>query len=164
LADYVAAARKLRNTYPAARVQLLGPLDPNPTGITAEELDAWVKEGVIEYLGETRDVRPYLAACTVYVLPTYYREGIPRTVVEALSTGRAIITTESPGCRETVIEGENGYLVPVRDPVALTSAMERFAREPGLAAKMGERSRRLAVERFDVKAVNATLLSTMGLI
>lgn len=163
LLEYVEAARRLRTRYPQARVQLLGPLDPNPTGITKDELDSWVKEGVIEYLGETRDVRPYLAASTVYCLPTFYREGIPRTVIEALSTGRAIITTDSPGCRETVVEGENGYLVPVRDVGELAKAMERFAEDPALAIKQGLRSRELAVEKFDVKAVNATLLSTMGL-
>ena len=163
LAEYVAAACKLRAKFPNARVQLLGPLDPSPVGITRTDLDTWINEGTIEYLGETRDVRPHLAACSVYVLPTFYREGIPRTVVEALATGRAIITTDAPGCRETVIDGENGYLIPVRDAEGLASAMERFAREPNLAVIMGERSRRLAVERFDVDAVNATLLSTMGI-
>jgi glycosyltransferase involved in cell wall biosynthesis len=162
LIEYVEAARRLRAKYPSVRVQLLGPLDPNPSGISGEDLDAWVREGTIEYLGETRDVRPYLAASTVYVLPSY-REGIPRTVLEAMATGRAIITTDSPGCRETVSDGENGFLVPVRDPAALASAMERFVLDPSLAARMGRRAREIVEARFDIHRVNQVLLTTMGL-
>src|SRR3546814_3804415 len=93
-----------------------------------EQLDSWIAEGVIEYLGETRDVTPYLAAATVYVLPSY-REGLPRTVLEAMSTGRAIITTDAPGCREPVTQGQNGFLVPVRDPTALAEALLRRSEE-----------------------------------
>jgi glycosyltransferase involved in cell wall biosynthesis len=160
--EYVEAARRLRAKYPGVRVQLLGPLDSNPSGITRAELDAWVQEGAIEYLSETRDVRPYLAASTVYVLPSY-REGIPRTVLEAMATGRPIVTTASPGCRETVAPGENGFLVPVRDPAALASAMERFVLDRSLAARMGRRAREMAEAQFDVHRVNQTLLTTMGL-
>jgi glycosyltransferase involved in cell wall biosynthesis len=163
LFEYVAAARKIKARFPEARIQLLGPLDPSPNGVSQSELDGWIKEGAIEYLGETRDVRPFLANSSVYVLPSFYREGIPRTVIEALATGRAIITTDSPGCRETVVAGENGFLVPPRDADALALAMEQFLRDPSLAVRMGERSRRLAVERFDVNVVNAALLTTMGL-
>src|SRR3546814_15563515 len=88
LFEYVEAARRARALHPEVRVRLLGPLDPNPAAISREQLDSWIAEGVIEYLGETRDVTPYLAAATVYVLPSY-REGLPRTVLEAMSTGRA---------------------------------------------------------------------------
>jgi len=161
--EYVEAARRLRAKYPDVRVQLLGPMDPNPSGITRAELDAWVREGAIEYLGETRDVRPYLAASTVYVLPSFYREGIPRTVLEAMATGRAVITSDSPGCRETVTPGENGFLVPVRDPAALASAMERFILDRSLATRMGRRSREIAEARFNVHHINKTLLAAMGL-
>jgi glycosyltransferase involved in cell wall biosynthesis len=163
LAEYAAAARLLRASFPDARVQLLGPLDPNPNAVSRAELDAWVKEGAVEYLGVTRDVRPYLAACSVYVLPSYYREGIPRTVIEALATGRAIITTDSPGCRETVIDGENGFLIKPRNAEALADAMTRLAADGSLVSQMGERSRRLAEKRFNVETVNTALLSTMGL-
>jgi glycosyltransferase involved in cell wall biosynthesis len=162
LIEYVEAARRLRVKYPGVRVQLLGPLDPNPSGISREQLDAWVREGAIEYLGETRDVRPYLAASTAYVLPSY-REGMPRTVLEAMATGRAVITTDAPGCRETVAQGENGFLVPVRDPAALTSAMERFVLDRSLAVRMGRRAREMVEARFDVHRINQTLLTTMGL-
>ena len=103
-------------------------MDSNPAAVPPGDVEAWRAEGVIEYLPETSDVRPHLAAST-YVLPSY-REGMPRTVFEAMSTGRAIITTDAPrGCRETVIPGENGFLVPVGDADALASAMERLILE-----------------------------------
>lgn len=162
LYEYVEAARQVRRERPEVRFRLLGPLDANPASISRAELDSWIAEGAIEYLGETDDVRPYLADATVYVLPSY-REGLPRTVLEAMATGRAIITTDAPGCREPVIEGDNGFLVPVRDPAALAEAMIRFVHQPSLAASMGQRSRRLAEERYDVRRVNVLLLSAMGL-
>ena len=127
------------------------------------ELAEWNASGGVEYLGETRDVAPYLAAASVFVLPSFYREGLPRTILEALATGRAIITTDAPGCREPIEVGRNGFLVPVRDAAALAEAMAAFLRDPGLAARMGARSRAIAVERFDADKVNALLLSTMKL-
>lgn len=163
LVEFADAAREVRKHCPASRFQILGPLDSNPTSIGADELAAWQAEGLVEYLGETRDVAPYLARSSVFVLPTYYREGLPRTILEAMATGRAIITTDAPGCRETVCAGENGFLVPVRDAAALAAAMQRIAREPGLAARMGARSRELAEQRFAVERVNGMLLGTMGL-
>lgn len=162
LREFVAAASIVRRAYPAARFQLLGPFDPNPASIPRAELEQWQKQGVVEYLGETRDVRPYLGACSVFVLPSY-REGMPRTVLEAMATGRAIITTDVPGCRETVDDGENGFIVPVRDAQVLAEAMVRFCREPALAAKMGASSRLIAGRRFAVETVNQILMTTMGL-
>lgn len=163
LREYVGAARMLRARWPTARCQIVGPLDANPTSITAAELAAWKAEGVVEYLGETSDVRPYQRACTVFVLPSYYHEGVPRSVLEAMATGRAIVTTDWQGCRETVTAGENGFLVPVRDPAALAAAMARFLEDPGLARRMGQRSLEIVDARFDVRRINAVLLATMGL-
>ncbi len=165
LGEFVAAARALRRAGKPARFQVLGPYDSNPTGISPAEIQAWHDEGIIEYLGETRDVRPYLAQCSVFVLPTYYREGLPRTILEAMASGRAIITTDMPGCRETIYEGENinGVLVPPRNAGALASAMQRFCDEPGLAAQYGASSRRLAETLYDVRKVNAQLLDVMQL-
>ncbi len=162
--DYLEAARELRRRRLDVRIQLLGPFDPNPAGLCRADIDAWVAEGVVEYLGETRDVRPYLAGCTVFVLPSFYREGIPRSILEAMATGRAIITTDAPGCRDTVLEGQNGFIVPPRDHVSLAKAMEVFVRDPELAIKMGQRSYELARERYDVHAINRQLLSAMALI
>lgn len=101
IVEFCEAAKRLKGSYPSARFQILGPYDANPAALTEEEMNAWVDEGAIEYLGEASDVRPFLAACDVYVLPSY-REGTPRTVLEAMATARPIITTDAPGCRETV--------------------------------------------------------------
>src|SRR3546814_4675804 len=98
----------------------------NPTGFTQEEVNSWAREHIVEYHEETRDVRPFLTAAHVFVLPSYYREGLPRTLLEALATGRPIITTNMPGCREPVREGLNGFLVPPRNAQKLAAAMERF--------------------------------------
>lgn len=163
LFDYVEAARRIRQRHPDVRFGLLGPLDPNPAGIDRDQVDAWQREGVIDYLGETRDVRPHLAASSVFVLPSWYREGLPRTILEAMATGRAVITTDMPGCREPLEVGENGYLVPPRDPDALTTAMMRFVDDPALAVTMGDAARNTAVDRFSVERVNGILLFTMQL-
>ncbi|MBL0373282.1 glycosyltransferase family 4 protein [Rhizobium sp. KVB221] len=163
IVDYVQAARLVKEKYPEAEFRLLGHFDPNPAAISREQIQAWVDEGVINYLGETRDVRPYLADCNVFVLPSYYREGIPRSILEALATGRAVITTNLEGCRDTVEDGVNGFLVPPKDPQKLADAMMAFAAEPGLVRKMGLRSRELAKRKFDVHRVNRMLLERMQL-
>lgn len=163
LGEFAAAARLVRAECDHARFQILGPFDSNPRSIPAGQLRAWQEEGFITYLGETRDVRPYLAQCTAFVLPSYYREGLPRTILEAMAIGRAIVTTDTPGCRETVFADENGFLVSPRDPVSLAEAMLRLAREEGLAQRLGVASRRLAEERFEVRRVNAVLLQAMDL-
>lgn len=160
--EYAAAARLLRQRHPQVRCQLVGWIDENPDAIKPEELAAWQADGDIEYLGRLQDVRPAIEDCTVYVLPSY-REGTPRTVLEAMSMGRAIITTDAPGCRETVRPGRNGMLVPVQSASALADAMERFVLEPGLASTMGQASRDFALERFDVRRVNADMLGAMGI-
>jgi glycosyltransferase involved in cell wall biosynthesis len=163
LFEFAEAARLLRPKWPEARFCLLGPIDPNPSGVTLAELAQWNASGGVEYLGETRDVAAFLAQASVFVLPSFYREGLPRTILEALATGRAIITTDAPGCREPIEPGANGFLVPVRDAPALARAMEMFLKDPGLAERMGKRSRQIAVDRFDVDKVNALLLSSMAL-
>jgi glycosyltransferase involved in cell wall biosynthesis len=161
--EYQHAARRLKARYPRARFLLAGDLDPNPLSIGAAELASWQADGAIEYLGHLDDVRPAFAAARVYVLPSYYREGTPRTVLEAMAMGRPIVTTDAPGCRETVVDGVNGYLVPVRDDVALEMAMERFILDPSLAERMGRESLAIAREKYDVHKVNAVIMAAMGL-
>lgn len=161
--EYVQAARQLKQRYPNVVFRLLGPFDSNPTAIHQQTIEEWQDEGAIEYLGRTRDVRPYIADCSVYVLPSY-REGTPRTVLEAMAMGRPIVTTDTPGCRETVVDGKNGYLVPVKDVEELVRALERFILRPELIPRMGQESRRIAVEKYDVRKVNETILRTMGLL
>lgn len=158
--EYAQAAAQVRARHPQARFQLVGWIDDNPDAITQQELDAWVEAGTLEFLGKLPDVRPAIADCSVYVLPSY-REGTPRTVLEAMAMGRAIITTDAPGCRETVVDGDNGYLVPVQDAEALARAMERFIEQPELAETMGQRSREIAEQKYDVHKVNEVMLRDM---
>ena len=160
--EYAQAAALVRAQHPAARFALVGWIDDNPDAIAQHELDAWVASGTVDFAGRLHDVRPAIAACSVYVLPSY-REGTPRTNLEAMAMGRAIITTDAPGCRETVVDGDNGFLVPVKSADALAQAMLRFVQDPGLAARMGLRSRQLAEEKYDVHQVNAAMLRAMGI-
>ncbi|MBM9538611.1 glycosyltransferase family 4 protein [Desulfobulbus alkaliphilus] len=162
--EYVQAARSIKKHYPETLFRLAGALDANPSSVSAAELEDWHNEGVIEYLGQLEDVRPAFADCSIYVLPSYYREGTPRTVLEAMSMGRAIITTDAPGCRETVVNGDNGFLVPVRSIEALETAMLQFIVDPDLAPRMGLRSRQIAEEKYDVHKVNAVMLQEMGIV
>jgi glycosyltransferase involved in cell wall biosynthesis len=144
-------------------VQLLGWVDPNPGGISQAEIDQLHDSGLVNYLGTTDDVRPFMNQADVFVLPTYYNEGLPRTIQEAMSMKKPIITTDHPGCRETVVEGENGYLIPTRNSKALAGAMKKFLMNPLLIEKMGEKSYELCKEKFDVHKINAQLLKFMGI-
>lgn len=160
--EYVKAAKIIKSKYPFVRFTLVGPLDSNPTSITQKELDEWIKSGDISYLGKLDDVRPAIAESSVLILPSY-REGTPRTVLEAMAMGRPIITTDAPGCKETVIEGENGFLIPVKSVSELATVMEKFILNPSLIDSMGAASRRLAEEKFDVNNVNKVMLDKMGI-
>ena len=164
LDDYAEAARLVRAERPDIRFRLLGPFDSNLAAISRETIAQWNRDGLLEYCGETQDVRPHLAQASVFVLPSWYREGLPRTLLEAMAIGRGVITTDMPGCREPVVEGENGFLVPPRNPQALANAMLRIAADPGLVVAMGAAARRTVEEYFSVEKVNAMLLDTMGLV
>jgi glycosyltransferase involved in cell wall biosynthesis len=163
LYEYLEAARRVKAAHPDARFRLLGPVDPNPESITPAQLAAIKMEGTVEYLGVATDVRPHLAAAHICVLPSY-REGTPRSVLEAMSMGRVILTTDAPGCRGTVEHGRTGLLVPVRDAGALADAMTELLGNPDGLGAMGEASRRLAEERFDVHEVDRTILRALGLL
>ncbi|MDM0103692.1 glycosyltransferase family 4 protein [Variovorax sp. J22R24] len=160
--EYAHAARLVRKKHPSVQFDLVGWIDENPSAIAQAELDQWTSEGTIHFLGRLSDVRPAIANCSVFVLPSY-REGTPRTVLEAMAMGRAVITTDAPGCRETVVNGDNGYLVPVQCVDALEKAMLRFVESPELINKMGQRGRQMAEEKYDVHKVNAEMLRKMGI-
>lgn len=161
--EYAEAARKIKEKYPEIEFNLIGYFYKNPNCISESVLNTWVREGLVNYLGETADVRPYLKDCSVYVLPSY-REGTPRTVLEAMAVGRPIITTDVPGCRETVIPEENGFLVKKQNVDSLVEAMLRLYFNPDLVVSMGKRSREIAEEKYDVHRVNETILVTMEII
>lgn len=160
--EFVEASGIVRRAHPRVRCRIVGALDANPSSVTQDEVDSWVREGLVEYEPWTDDVRSALARCSVFVLPSY-REGTPRSVLEAMATGRPIVTTDVPGCRETVVEGDNGFLVPPRDPASLARAMSRFVVEPELLRQMGDRSLHYARTRYDVRAVNRVILENLGL-
>ncbi len=160
--EYAKAAEKVKLEHPQVSFRLVGWIDDNPDAIDQQELDEWVSSGTLEYLGKLADVRPAISDCNVYVLPSY-REGTPRTVLEAMAMGRPVVTTDAPGCRETVAHGDNGFLVPVQSVDELASAMIRFVEEPKLAAHMGERSRQIAEDKYDVHKVNEFMLRGMGI-
>lgn len=162
--DFVEAARLVRARHPGASFRLLGRPEPsNATGIDAAEAERLARDYPVEFLPETRDVRPCLAAASVFVLPTCYREGLPRTILEAMATGRPIITTDRPGCRDAVEPEGNGLLVPPRSPEQLAAAMCRLIEEPGLLQAMASRSRAMAEQTYDVHRVNRTLMTAMDL-
>lgn len=154
--EFVAAARMVRAESPNARFILLGGLDVNPTAIARSRVDGWVKEGTVSWPGHV-PVRPALMQASVFVLPSY-REGVPRSTQEAMALGLPVITTDVPGCRDTVLDGVNGFLVSARDSVALAKAMRHFVAHPHNIIPMGRQSRRIAEERFDVHRQNARLL------
>jgi len=162
--EYVEAARIVKARHSETRFRLVGDLDTNPDSVSSDELYEWQAGGAVEYLGKLNDVRSAIADCSVYVLPSYYREGTPRTVLEAMSMGRAIITTDSPGCRETVVEGKNGFLVATRSVDELVAAMEKLIERPDLIERMGVESRRIAEEKYDVHKVNSVIMREMGLV
>lgn len=164
LFEFAEAARMVRKGFPDAKFQLLGRIDAqNPTSVPEHVVRTWHAEGLVDYLPETRDVRPHLDAATVFVLPSYHREGLPRTILEAMATGRAVITTDLPGCREPVDDGVSGLLIPPQNPAALAGAMEAFCRHPDLAQRMGAAGRRRVLEHYDVRLVNAMLMEAMSL-
>lgn len=161
--EYVEAARKLKLMYPQTRFLLLGNVDENPGSILEAEARSWVEEGLIEWPGQVEDVRFWLAQASVFVLPSY-REGLPRSTQEAMSMGRAVITTDAPGCRETIQHGLNGFMIPPRNPEALFESMLTFVNQPDLVKSMGLASRKIAVDNFDVHKINANILELMQIL
>lgn len=152
--EYVEAARLLRKRWPQVEFCLLGFLDvKNPAAISRAEMDAWVAEGVVNYLGESDDVRSQLAAATCVVLPSY-REGTPRSLLEAAAMARPIITTDAVGCREVVDDGVNGYLCKVRDAADLAVKMEQMLfLSPEVRSEIGRRGRQKVEREFDEQIV-----------
>ena len=160
--EYMVAARSIKAQYPEAEFHLVGWIDDNPSAISQQELETWVNDKIVNYWGKLSDVRPAIAASSVYVLPSY-REGTPRTVLEAMAMGRAVITTDAPGCRETVSHGVNGYLVAVKSVDQLVQSMQYFIEDPKLMISMGQRSREIALNKYDVHQVNKHMMTEMDM-
>lgn len=161
--EYLDACKMIKAEYgEKVRCLLVGPYDSNPSALKSEELQPLVDAGIVEYFGEQRDVRPYISQCSIYVLPSYH-EGTPKTVLESMAMGRAIITTDAPGCKETVVDGVNGYLTEVKNAADVAEKMRQLIEHPEIVAAMGKKSREMACDIFDVKKVNDTILRTMGM-
>lgn len=170
IGEFVAAARTLCARGVEARFALVGGLDTgNPAGISEAEVRQWVDEGAVEWWGQIEDMRSVYGAAHVVVLPSYYREGLPKVLLEASACARPVVTTDAPGCRDAVLDGETGFLVPPRDANSLAERIAELLADPGLRASMGRAGRRLVEARFstervvaDTLAVYETLLGQRG--
>lgn len=161
--EYAEAARIVKAQFPKVIFQLAGRLDSNPSTISSNELNFWINEGFIQYLGEISSVQKSLTSCRFYVLPSY-REGTPRSVLEAMATGRPVITTDTPGCRETVIDGKNGLLVSPKNSKSLANAMIQLLEETDdKTQSMGRESFILAKEKYAVERVNKDIINILNL-
>lgn len=160
--EFIELARRIRADHPDIRFQVVGGIDPNPTSVDRATVEAWNADGLIDYAGELDDIRPALAANHVLVLPSY-REGTPRSVLEAMSTGRPTIVTDVPGSRDTIVDGVHGLIVPPRDDAALAAAAGRLIADPSLAVAMGARARQRAIELYDARRVASEMIEVMKL-
>lgn len=148
------AAKKLEAEY-RGKVQFLmcGGLDTNPNGITRQMLEAKCDEEYIQWLGYRNDVLELLRQSHIMAFPSWYREGLPKSVIEAEAIGRPVVTTDSVGCRDTVIDGVNGVIIPIKDSDALAAALKKLIDNPELRQEMGKRAREFAVSKFDIRDV-----------
>jgi glycosyltransferase involved in cell wall biosynthesis len=159
--DFVQAARLVQQAYPTTQFQLLGRRDErNPNVIPQDVLDRWQAEGIIQWLGEVSDVRPIVAKADVVVLPSYYREGVPRVLLEASAMGKPIIATDTVGCRDVVEQEKNGILVPVKDSQALACAMIRLIENPAMRWRMGKAGRERVEKKFNEQLVIDRILES----
>jgi glycosyltransferase involved in cell wall biosynthesis len=151
--EFVEAARTLKEKNISARFVLVGDIDSgNPTGISLEELTEWREKGFVEWWGWQENMLKVYAQANVICLPSY-REGLPKTLLEATACGRAIVTTDVPGCREVVMDGVNGLLVLPADSTALANAIQTLIDDPSLRGKMGQSGRKLVVEKFSSQLI-----------
>ncbi len=161
--EYIEAAKLLKKEFPLCKIQLLGPLDNSQNIITSFDIESWVSDGLIEYHSFKDDVRDFLAEADVFVLPSY-REGTPKSALEAMAMGKPIIVSDVPGCREVILDKRNGILVPPKDHLALFKAMKEFIINKDLVSSAGAESLQIAREKFDVKKVNSFFLDQIKLI
>jgi len=155
IGELIAAARLLREWGVPGKVILAGGSDAgNPTAIPDSQLEKWQTEGIVSWIGHQEDVQKVYSTASIAVLPSY-REGVPKSLIEAAACGLPLVATDVPGCREIVRHGENGFLVPVRDSKALANALKILIENPELRARMGARGREIAVKEFSSDRVIA---------
>tara|TARA_R110002073_G_scaffold141109_5_gene292143 strand:- start:111 stop:1178 length:1068 start_codon:yes stop_codon:yes gene_type:complete len=159
---FMDAAQKLKTEFPKAEFHIIGNIDNSPSSINPNRLSELNERKIITYHGFKKNVANYLTNSDVFVLPTYYREGIPRSILEALSIGMPVITTNTPGCKETVLRNENGILIEPKQLNELILGIRFFLENPASIGPMGNRSRKLAVERFNVDIINDMILKIVN--
>lgn len=160
--DFVKAAKMVKEKYPNSHFMILGKIDKSvPDAITAEELMPYVNDKTVELFPETDNIARYYAMSSVFVLPTAYREGTPRVILEALASARAIITTFTPGCKETVQDGVNGFFVDIHSPEDCAKKMIHFIEHPKDIEKMGAESLKLCKNKYEVSIINKNMLNIM---
>ena len=160
--EYLEAAKKVKAEYLNTNFYILGGFDDeNPFALRRSELKTYLSSDIVDYPGHVENVADYLIKSSVFVLPSY-REGFPRSTQEAMAIGRPIITTDVPGCRETVEDGINGFLIPPFNADALANKMIKFIEQPELINEMGRESRRIAELKFDVDEVNNKLINILS--
>ena len=160
--DFAKAAKIVKGQHPEARFMILGKLEKNlPDAILPDELMPFVEDGTVELFPETDNIPQYYAMTSVFVLPTVYREGTPRVILEAMASARAIITTNTPGCKETVVEGENGYFVMPHNPEELAEKMKVFITNPQKVEEFGQKSYEICKNKYEVSIINRNMLEIM---
>ena len=157
--EYLDAAKIIKDSYPNVRFILLGDKDENPGSLSTDLVMEYVDSGIVHWPGQV-DVKGWLKMTSVFVLPSY-REGVPRSTQEAMAMGLPVITTDVPGCRDTVIDGVNGFIVPAKDSAALAEAMQKIINNPKMIKSMGQASRNIAVTKFDIHKINKILISLL---
>ncbi|MFY8285223.1 glycosyltransferase family 4 protein [Pseudoalteromonas sp. SSMSWG5] len=152
--QFIEAARIVKATYPNIEFLLVGTPDlENPNTVKQAEIDNWVKEGIVNYLGHRNDIPDVFSSSNIVCLPSFYGEGVPKVLIEAAACGRAIVTTDNPGCRDAVIEGKTGLTVPVRDSSKLAEAITQLIENTNVRLNMGQQARKFAEQEFDVNSV-----------
>lgn len=159
--EYLNAAKKVKELHPEARFILLGGFDSSIGAVQKEEIQSYIDNKIIEFPGEVKDVSPILKDVSVFVLPTYYREGIPRTILEAMACGKPVLTTDWVGTKEAVENGRNGFLVPIKDANALAEKMIYMIENYEESRKMGLESYEICKNKFDVNIINKKMLDIM---
>lgn len=161
--DFCEAAEIVKKSHPEVKFNVLGGYDNKDDAIPQSKIEYYVGRKIISYLGETKDVRPFIQKSLVFVLPSYYREGLPRTIVEAMAMGRPIITTDNVGCRDTVTDGVNGYIIPIQDSNVLAEKMKVMIENYELCKNMAMKSHDICRQRYDVNNINNIVISEMNL-
>lgn len=162
--EYFEAAKIVKEKYPEISFTYVGQLDEGQNVFKYDDIKSYVDKGIVEYIPYTKNVMKYYGRCSVFVLPSYYREGIPRTLIEATAMGRPIITTKTPGCKETIIEGINGWFTKVKNSDDLSDKMVWMVEHKNKLQKMGDESFKLCKKRFTIEIIDGRMMKVMGIV